>query len=272
VQLVAELLREYAEKAGLITRAPHVGVAKVERPEIEFIEMAEVAELIRAARADERPEMAIAMLLAYEAGLRIGEIRALEWSTVDMKARTITVVQQVRSVGVPWPEGTPPTHEDGTKRGKYQYVDHVGCPKGRRRRVVPMTPALYEALRNRIRTGYVVPAEGGKRVTKEMVRCAIVRIAKRAKLEERASGWHVGRHTFGTHAAMLGANPWELMNWMGHKRLEETQLYADVARAHGRSVPREILIAGADEMDPNRRVLAQLSARLALPARKSGSG
>jgi hypothetical protein len=118
---------------------------------------------------------------------------------------------------------------------------------------------------------YVVAAEVGKRVTKEMVRCAIERIAKAAGLAGRVSGWHVGRHTFGTHAAMLGANPWELMTWMGHKRLEETQLYADVARAHGRSVPQTILAAGEKETDPNRRVLAQLSARLALPPKKSGS-
>ena len=61
------------------------------------------------------------------------------------------------------------------------------------------------------------------------------------------------------------------MTWMGHKRLEETQLYADVARAHGRSVPQTILVAGAKETDPNRRVLAQLSARLGLPPKKSGS-
>jgi hypothetical protein len=101
-----------------------------------------------------------------------------------------------------------------------------------------------------------------------MVRCAMDRIAKAAGLGGRISGWHVGRHTFGTHAAMLGANPWELMTWMGHKRLEETQLYADVARAHGRSVPQTILAAGAKEADPNRRVLAQRSARLALPPRK----
>lgn len=134
-----------------------------------------------------------------------------------------------------------------------------------------MTPALYEALRNRFRTGYVVSAEVGKPVTKELVRCAMDRIAKAAGLAGRVSGWHIGRHTFGTHAAMLGANPWELMNWMGHKRLEETQLYADVARAHGRSIPPTILAAGADEADPNRRVLAQLSARLALSPRKSGS-
>jgi integrase len=68
-----------ASKAGILVRAPHVGVAKVERPEIEFIEFDEVAAIVQAAREDSRPEMLIAVLLAYEAGLRIGEIRALEW-------------------------------------------------------------------------------------------------------------------------------------------------------------------------------------------------
>lgn len=57
---------------------------------------------------------------------------------------------------------------------------------------------------------------------------------------------------------------------MGHKRLEETQLYADVARARSLNTA-PIWAAGANEADPNRRVLAQLSARLALSARKSGS-
>jgi integrase len=35
-------------------------------------------------------------------------------------------------------------------------------------------------------------------------------------------GLHVLRHSFGTHAAMFGVNPWKLMTWMGHKRIDET--------------------------------------------------
>ena len=101
-------------------------------------------------------------------------------------------------------------------------------------------------------------------VTKEMVRCAMERVAKRAGLEDRISGWHIGRHTFATHLAMLGVNPWDLNQWMGHTRMEETLRYADVARAHGRSIPPEILAVDEDEADPQRRILAQLSARLAL--------
>ena len=129
-----------------------------------------------------------------------------------------------------------------------------------------MTPALYEALRNRVRVGYVVAADGGKPVTKEMVRCAMDRVAERAGLASRVSGWHIGRHTYATHLPMLGVNPWDLNLWMGHTRMEETLRYADVARAHGRSIPPEVLSAGDREIDLQKRILAQLSARLALQA------
>lgn len=252
---------QYAVKVGILLRAPHVGVAKVERPEIEFIEFEEVPLLVNAAREDMHAWVVLAVLLAYEAGLRIGEIRALEWETVDMRARAITVVRQVRTVGVPWPEGTPSIYEDGSKRGRYQYVDKIGPPKGRRRRTIPMSPALYAALKDRVRSSFVVAAEAGKMITKEMVRCASERVTKRAGLSERISGWHVGRHTFGTHAALLGVNAWLLQEWMGHTRLEETLRYASVARAHGRTIPSEVRAAGAAEQDPSLRVLCQLSAR-----------
>jgi integrase len=242
---------QYAAKVGILMRAPEVGVAKVERPEIAFIEFEEYAALIKAAREDELSEAELAVLLDYEAGMRVGEIRALEYEEqVDMRARTLTVDRQVRLV----------RGDDG------KYRDVLGPPKGRRRRVVPMSPALYQALRDRVRRGHVVGGEGGRRKTSEEFKALMKRIVRRAGLEEKISGWHIGRHTFGTHAAMLNVNPWVLQLWMGHGRLEETQLYADVARAHGRKIPPSVLAAGADQADLNLRVLAQLSARAELEA------
>ncbi len=44
--------------------------------------------------------------------------------------------------------------------------------------------------------------------------------------------------------------------------MEEPLRYADVARAHGRTIPDHVLGAAQNEHDPQRRVLAQLSARL----------
>lgn len=241
----------YAVKAGVIDRAPPVGVAKVERPEAEFIELEDVAAILDSAAQDREPEYVVAILLALEAGLRIGEIKALRWKEdIDMRARTITVNQQVRPV----------KGEDGKIREVF------GPPKGRTRRTIPMTPALYDALRHRVpRSGFVVPGERGHKHTSE-TRSAMERIAKRAGLDI-AGEWHILRHTFATHAAMLAANPWSLNQWMGHKRMEETMLYVSLANAHRREIPAVILSAGAAESDPDKRILAMLSARRKLEFR-----
>lgn len=247
----------YAAQCGIIARAPHVGVAKVERPEIEWIDFHQVSALVSSARVDERSELYIATLLDYEGGLRIGEIRELRFDDVDMRARIITVCRQVRNVGV---------RKDGPG-SKPSYQDVVGPPKGRKRRTVPMTPAVYEALRGRLRTGFVVSNEGGQRVSKEVVRCGMDRIAKRAGLEGIVKGWHIGRHTFALHAAMLGINPWDLNQRMGHASMAETMRYADLARAQNAAIPPELIAAGETEADPGKRILAQLSARLILLCR-----
>jgi hypothetical protein len=74
-------------------------------------------------------------------------------------------------------------------------------------------------------------------------------------------GFHRLRHSFGTHAALFGVNPWRLQAWMGHKRIDETMLYVHVAEAHHREWPEVIRQAAASEADPDARVIKMLGAR-----------
>ena len=124
-----------------------------------------------------------------------------------------------------------------------------------------MTSVLQAALRSLevVRTGYVVCQPDGSPLTGGMVDAAIDRICRRAGLPERR--WHVLRHGFGTHAAMFGVNPWTLMNWMGHKRIDETMRYVHFAGGHMRPLPPEIVEAGARANDPEKRIVEMLSAR-----------
>jgi hypothetical protein len=93
------------------------------------------------------------------------------------------------------------------------------------------------------------------------------RICRLAGLPEQ--GWHTLRHTFGTHAALFGVNPWRLMTWLGHKRMDETLRYVHVADDHRREPPREVVEAAAGEFDLDRRILKQLGARRAASLRHS---
>ena len=88
------------------------------------------------------------------------------------------------------------------------------------------------------------------------------KICRQAELPER--GWHTLRHTFGTHAALFGVNPWRLMTWLGHKHIDETMRYVHVADSHRRELPREILAAAEGEFDPDRRITKLMGGRAEL--------
>jgi integrase len=226
----------YAADVEVIPSAPKVGFFKIERPEIEQWEFEEYARILGAAKA-EGPVWYAAVCLAGEAGLRIGEVRALKWREhVDLVAGTITIAEQSRH-GV------------------------TGTPKGGRRRVVLMTPTLLAALKalEVVRTGFVVRNLDGTPMVDATTSHAIRRIYRRGGLPER--GWHPLRHSFGTHAALLGVNPWKLQAWMGHGRIDETMIYVHVASAHHRELPPELRIPVAID-DPDRRVLFLLGERM----------
>jgi hypothetical protein len=80
------------------------------------------------------------------------------------------------------------------------------------------------------------------------------------------------RHTFGTDAARFAVTPWTLMTWLGHKRIDETMLYVNLAHAHARPVPPGVLEAGQGEADPDLRALKMLGARGKNVAKAEGVG
>lgn len=227
---------KYAVDCEIITKAPKIGLYKVERPEIEPWDFAQYARLLDAAKK-EGPDWYAAACLAGEAGLRSGEVKALRWrADVDLVAKTITVNQQT-------------------------CYGETTTPKGRTRRTIPMTSTLEKALRSLevVREGFVVRNFDGSAKTDGQANAAILRICRRAQLPEKR--WHTLRHTFGTHAALFGVNPWRLQSWMGHKRIDETMIYVHVAENHRREIPEPILEAAKTEADADRRILKMLAAR-----------
>jgi integrase len=227
---------KYAVDCEIITKAPRIGMFKVERPEIVAWDFEQYARLLAAAKV-EGDEWYAAVCLAGDAGLRVGEVKALRWrEDVDMIAKTLTVNQQTRN-------------------------KQTTTPKGRTRRTIPMTSTLHEALKGMsvIREGLVIRNLDGNAKTDDQADKAIARICRRAGLPVRL--FHTLRHTFGTHAALFGVNPWRLQAWLGHKRIDETMLYVHVAESHPRELPEPVKEAACTESDPDRRILAMLASR-----------
>jgi len=121
---VLSTMLRYAHALGLIP-APKVKChIKSMSPDIVAVPAQDVARLLDASRSR---WMSVAVLLATEAGLRVGEIRGLQWG--DIKNGQLTV------------------------RRAIDQAENVTTPKHDKRRSVPLSPALESALKQLPRDG-----------------------------------------------------------------------------------------------------------------------
>ncbi|MGH6886257.1 MAG: tyrosine-type recombinase/integrase [Geminicoccales bacterium] len=192
--------------------------AKVDLPKLEesadirFLGHAEVEALMRAI-GDNGTRLTLTdraiYVVATMTGLRQGELLALRWRDVDWAARKIRVRQN--------------------------YVRrHWGTPKTRRgSRSVPMADRVGAELEHHFQrsaytgdddlvfchpeTGAVLDHSALVRRFKGALRTAGVRPVRFNDL----------RHTFGTRMAAAGVPLRTLQEWMGHRDIKTTQIYAD---------------------------------------------
>jgi integrase len=153
--VLSKVLRN-AEEVDLIDRVPKIRSYRCEKPEIETWDFEEWSRLLEGARRV-GPWLLVAALLAGDAGLRLGEVLALQWEDVDLIAGRLTVTRQLRK-GI---EGT---------------------PKGGRRRSVPMTASLISVLKSlsQVRVGRIVCGEkGGSRWRRPRSSMACIACARR---------------------------------------------------------------------------------------------
>jgi integrase len=130
--------------------------------------------LVEAARTESKTYLAV--LLGGEAGLRCGEMVALEWRDIDFAKGKVCVERSA-------------------------WKGQVGSTKGGRLRYVPLTKRLTDALRDsrHLRGARVLCDAEGKPFTQKVVQVMLRRAARRANVKP---GVHILRHTFCSHLAM----------------------------------------------------------------------
>jgi integrase len=144
-------------------------------------------------------------LLGGDAGLRLGEIVALEWRDVDLGARRLSVERS-------------------------DWLGQVGVPKGGRSRQLPMTQRLTAALKaaRHLRSERVLCLADGAAITRDRVIKAIRGAQRVAGITQ---GVHILRHTFCSHLAMKGAPARAIQELAGHADLSTTQRYMHLSPA-----------------------------------------
>ena len=145
------------------------------------------------------------VLAGGDAGLRLGEIIALEWRDIDLAARRLTVERS-------------------------DWLGHVTVPKGGRSRQLPMTQRLTAALKGarHLRGERVLCLPDGSPITRDRVIKAVRGAQRVAGIEQ---GVHILRHTFCSHLAMKGAPARAIQEFAGHADLSTTQRYMHLSPA-----------------------------------------
>jgi integrase len=189
----------------------YVDLPRVELSEdIRFLEPEEVEAVLRATGEDDFGLVHRAMILtAAMSGLRMGELLALRWCDVDWSAQRIRVRRNY-------------------VRGQF------GTPKSRRgSRSVPLADRLGGELdRHHRRTVYSADQDlvfANSHTGAPLDGAPLLRAFQRALAAAgvRRVRFHDLRHTFGTRMAAAGAPMRALQEWMGHRDLRTTLIYAD---------------------------------------------
>lgn len=200
LSILGKLLKT-AEKWGEIEKAPAVELVKQDKRVMPFFSTETYDALVEGARKVS-PETLAIVLLAGDAGLRKGEITALEWPHVDL-ARRVIVVQQSETKGF------------------------VTSLKGRAWRAVPLTEELTAALEAiQEPAGRVIKGRTRSGGIERKTMSAMVRDAERAAGLPETGRLHVLRHTYGSHAAEAGQSLYHLQMAMGHADRHTTEDYA----------------------------------------------
>lgn len=220
-------------------------VAQVDRPpargadpDIAFLEMSEVDAVIRSvpdqskfAGTDQTLILAAAMT-----GLRQGELIALRWQDVDFVAGRIRIRQNY-------------------VRGEW------GTPKSKRStRSVPLVDRLaveleHHSQRSEFNCDYDLvfahPELGGP-LDASALRGRYKKARDKARV--RPVRFHGLRHTFGTRMAAAGVPMRTLQEWMGHRDIQTTLIYADYSpSSHERQLAEA---AFSDEPTPTDQLAA----------------
>jgi integrase len=179
---------------------------KVPRPLPKFYEAEDLKRLLEVApQVDYR--LPIIILLGADAGLRLGEMLALEQAAIDFRRNKINV-------------------------DKSDWHGTVDTPKGAEPRLVPMTDRLEAALKKHrhLRGKLVLCHDDGTPLDRNSVKRMMVAGQRAAKVKA-TGGIHILRHTF---CSRLGAQPdvapRAIMAVAGHKDIETSMRYIHLFR------------------------------------------
>lgn len=214
-----------------LKRANELGISKtyhagaIQRPRVEESEVrcfsVKEQKMIEKAVLSSNKRKMHGVIIALYTGVRIGELVALEFSSVDMQKRTITIKETC--------------YESKDNDGIFGKIND--STKSRRTRVVPFPKQLlpiFKELKTQSKSGYVIENAKGEQMSVRSYQRSFETLID--KLGVSKLSFHALRHTFATRALESGMDVKTLSEILGHKSATVTlNRYAHSMMEHKQS-------------------------------------
>ncbi len=117
-------------------------------------------------------------------------------------------------------------------------VIHLKITKGEHQRVVFLHSKLKEALNfYGAKEGLLFKTNRGEKYNKRTIQQIVKKAARKAKITKRVTP-HTLRHSFATHLLEAGADIRYIQRLLGHKSLQTTQIYTQMANTDIKNLAR----------------------------------
>lgn len=201
---IRELFR-FLEASGAIHRSPALGLEtpKKEKRSRSYLQPDEYRAMLSLAGSNPRDFCILQVFL--QTGLRLTELRELKLSEIDLQAGIL----QVRA-------------------GKGMQERELSL-EGKATRSIKS----YLRIRPQSVADHLFLNQYGEPISQRGIQKLVTKYARAAGIRKQV-GVHALRHTFATIKAKQGVSPFKLRRWLGHARLDTTQIYVHMAEADDR--------------------------------------
>lgn len=208
IVIVFKSMAKYAAKEhGFRNPLVNVTLPKVQKKELKLLSETE-QKMLRHQLAKEVNHTKLGIMLSYYAGLRIGEVCALQWKDIDFTVNTLSVNKTVQRVA--------------DKHGTAATCLMIGTPKSAGSvRTIPIPVFLLKLLEHfRADANAYVLSGTAKIVEPRTMQYRFQSLLKKVNLP--SINYHSLRHMFATNCIQLGFDIKTLSELLGHASVETT--------------------------------------------------
>lgn len=202
---------KYAEKQGYIYSFKYdISMPVVHKKELEVLTIAEQEKLVKHIKSSVTNEN-IGILLSLYAGLRLGEICALQWKDIDLTEGIISITKTMQRISVE------------NKDTKTEII--IDTPKSQKSvRKIPIPDFLLSELKRLsdgcFKNSYLLTSSQNKFIEPRAYQYKFKKYIKTANI--RDINFHALRHTFATRAVEQGVDIKSLSEILGHATVNFT--------------------------------------------------